>query len=340
MEKTFFGTLSDGRTVSKYTICNGDMSASILDFGATLQALSYQGTEVVLGYDTIKEYIENGGHLGATVGRYANRIAGGKFELEGKTVDVGCNEEGRGHLHGGLYGFGRIMWNVSEHKENAVTFCLVSPDGDMGYPGNLEMKVTFSLTEDALSIRYRGETDQTTVVNMTNHAYFNVSGIGTGDTLDTLLTIDADAITPVDKLLIPTGEMMDVTDTPFDFRSAKPIGKDLRVAHPQMEICGGYDINFAVRGEGMRRMVRAYSPKSGIVMECHSTEPGVQLYNGIFLDTEKGRGTQNGYNNYDGFCLETQHYPDSPNHPAFPSTTVTPSAPYESETIYKFAKEN
>ncbi len=340
MKQEKFGVLSDGRVVTKYTVSCGDTTASIIDFGATLQALSYKGTEVVLGYDTVEEYIQNGGHLGATVGRYANRIAGGTFTLGDKVWDVGCNEEGRGHLHGGQFGFGRIMWDVLEHTEDHVTFSLFSPDGDMGYPGNLTVKVTFTVTNDALSIRYYAETDKDTVVNMTNHAYFNVSGIGTGDTLDTLLTIDADAITPVDEKLIPTGELMDVTNTPFDFRDAKPIGKDLKVDHPQMEICGGYDINFVVRGEGMRRLVRAYSPKSGITMECHSTEPAVQLYNGIFLDTQKGRGTLDGYNNYDGFCLETQHYPDSPNHPAFPSTVVTPEKPYESETIYKFAKEN
>ena len=227
-----FGALPDGRPVERITLegRNG-LSASILTYGATLQSLCFDGRDVVLGYDSLEDYRRCGGYQGATIGRYGNRIAGGRFALGGTTYDVGCNESGRGHLHGGETGFDKYIWDaeiLSDDGEPSVRFSLVSADGDMGYPGRLTVSVTFTVRdENALELAYRAVSDKDTVLNLTNHAYFNLNGYDGGDILDNVLTIDADAITPVDGKLIPTGEFLAVEGTPFDFREGKPIGQDI-----------------------------------------------------------------------------------------------------------------
>lgn len=337
-----FGAMPDGRPVERITLegVNG-LSASVLTYGATLQSLCFDGRDVVLGYDCLEDYRRCGGYQGATIGRYGNRIAGGQFMLGGKTYDVGCNENGRGHLHGGAVGFDKSMWDaeiLSDGGEPSVRFSRISEDGEMGYPGRLEVSVTFTVrAENALEIAYHAVSDKDTVLNLTNHAYFNLNGYDGGDILDTVLTIDADAITPVDDKLIPTGEFLAVEGTPFDFRAGKPIGQDMEDPLPQLRLGGGFDHNYVLNGTGFRRVLSAFAPKTGIRMDCLTDQPGVQLYTANGLKTNVGKGGTGLYR-HQGFCLETQHYPDSPNHPHFPSTLLKAGAAFESVTRYVFSK--
>lgn len=339
VNKEFFDTLPDGTDIYKYTLSDGNLQVSILDFGATLQSICYDGVEVNLGFDNGDAYFHNDMCVGTTIGRYANRIAQGKFTLDGVTYDVGCNEAGRGHLHGGANGLGKHTWQAQPNDtENSVTFSIHSPDGEGGYPGAVDVRVCFLVQNDGLYIHYYAQSDRNTIINLTNHAYFNLSGAGNGDILDTLLQIESDEITLVNDKMIPTGEILQVAGTPFDFRVAKPIGRDLHIPHTMFDICGGYDANFIIRGSGMRKAASAVSPKTGIQMECYTDQPSMQLYDATFLVTESGRGTETGYGAKSGFCLETQHYADSPNHPEFPSTLLTPEKPFETKTSYIFSK--
>ena len=337
-----FGALPDGRPVERITLegRNG-LSASILTYGATLQSLCFDGRDVVLGYDSLEDYRRCGGYQGATIGRYGNRIAGGRFALGGTTYDVGCNESGRGHLHGGETGFDKYIWDaeiLSDDGEPSVRFSLVSADGDMGYPGRLTVSVTFTVRdENALELAYRAVSDKDTVLNLPNHAYFNLNGYDGGDILDNVLTIDADAITPVDGKLIPTGEFLAVEGTPFDFREGKPIGQDIEDPLPQLRLGGGYDHNYVLNGSGFRRVLSAFAPKTGIRMDCLTDQPGVQFYTANGLKTNVGKGGAGLYR-HQGFCLETQHFPDSPNRPQFPSTLLKAGDLFESVTQYVFSK--
>ncbi len=328
--KTQFGK------AEKYTITDNDFSVSVITYGATITNIIFKGADVVLGYDTLEDYICQEGYLGSTVGRYANRIAKGLFTLNGKEYNVGCNEKGRGHLHGGVKGFKDCFYTAEIAGENSVKMTYTAKDGEEGYPGNYTVAVTFTAEDNALRIDYSATCDKDTVHNITNHSYFNLNGYNGENVLSTTLKINAEYITPVDELLIPTGELMPVKDTEFDFLSPKAIGRDIKGKHPQLIIGGGYDHNFVLgKTNEMRRAVEAYSPVSKITMYCDTTEPGVQLYTGNGLNSTAGK---NGctYGNHQGFCLETQHFPDSPNKQSFPSCVLKAGETYQSTTIYSF----
>ena len=343
MQRKPFGQTRDGQAVEAITLDNGQLSCTFLTYGATLQAVKFAGKDVILGYDRLEDYINaKGSYQGATVGRYANRIAGGTFALDGRTYDVGCNETGRGHLHGGVHGFDKKVWEAAvldEGDEPRLRLSAVSEDGEEGYPGRLTVSVTLTVTADnTLRLSYEAASDKDTVLNLTNHAYFNLNGYDGGDVLDTVLTIHADAITPVDDRLIPTGELLPVKGTPFDFRKGQTIGAALAASHPQLKIGGGVDHNF-VLGDNrrLRHAVHAVSPRSGLAVDCWTDLPGVQVYTANFLGEDAGKGGINLYR-HQGFCMETQFFPDSPNHPEFPSTRLKAREAFHSVTEYRFTK--
>lgn len=339
--KSAFGVCQQtGQTVDKYTLQgSGGLTVSLLTYGATVQELLFAGKDLVLGFPDLEGYLSHSSYQGATIGRYANRIAKGTFALDGKTFDVGCNEAGRGHLHGGAKGFDKQIWQaeiLSDGDQPEMVFRYLSPDGDQGYPGNLQVAVTFTVTADnTLRIAYEAETDAATVVNLTNHSYFNLNGYDGGDVLDTLLQIDADYVTPTDAMLIPTGELRPVAGTPFDFRTPKAIGQDIDAEDDQLQLGGGYDINYCLNGSGYRKVAVARSPKSGIQMTVYTDMPGVQFYAAGGLKEQSGKGGIPLYRRQ-GFCLETQYYPDSPNQPAFPSPILRPGQRFQSVTAYQF----
>ncbi len=335
-----FGRTPDGTAVDIYTLTNDKgLKARLMTYGATLVSLEVPDRtgkpgDIVLGYDALDGYIKNNPYSGSTVGRYGNRIAKGRFVLDGITYELATNN-GENHLHGGIKGFDKVVWKAEPVREEAVVdvkFSYLSKDGEEGYPGNLAATVVYSLTNDnELKISYEATTDKATPVNLTHHSYFNLAG--QGDVLGHELTINADAYTPVDAGLIPTGEVRPVTGSPFDFTTPHTIGE--RIA----QVEGGYDHNFVLRSGGVKMdlAVRVVEPKSGRVMEISTTEPGLQFYSGNFLDgTITGRGGK-AYLKHYGFCLETQHFPDSPNKPNFPSTILRPGAVYKSLTIHKFS---
>lgn len=341
MNVTFdlFGSLPDGRPVQRYTLHspNGHMQASFLEYGGILQSLRFEGRELVLGYDTLSDYLSDTAYLGATVGRYANRIAGGCFSIGGKTCQLECNEAGVNHIHGGSDGFHRQFWTaeiLDDPAGAALRLTRMSPEGEGGYPGSLQLSVRVLLTDDALSLNYEAESDRDTILNVTNHAYFTLDG---AEVTDTILKIEADAITPVNEQLIPTGEILPVAGTPFDFRTAKPIGRDILSSHPQLRIGNGYDHNFVLKGEGMRLAATAVSPHTNICLECCTDQPGMQLYTGNSLPMKKGRGRAD-IGPRKGFCLETQHFPDSPHHASFPSVLLPAGQKWRSQTLYRVSQ--
>jgi aldose 1-epimerase len=341
-----FGKLPDGTAVEAFTLRNAHgVEVRAITYGAIITSLRVPDRagrfdDVVLGHDTLAGYVEKPAYFGAVVGRYGNRIAKGRFTLDGKTYTLATNN-GPNHLHGGVRGFDKVVWKAEPAASGAgVTFTYTSPDGEEGYPGTLTARVTYTLSDrDELGLEYSATTDKPTVVNLTQHSYFNLAGASSGgDILGHELTIDADRFTPVDPTLIPTGELAPVAGTPFDFRKATAIGARIGQDDEQLHRGGGYDHNFVLdRPEaGLRRAVRLADPKSGRTMEIQTTEPGVQFYSGNFLDgtiTGKG-GTVYKYRS--GLCLETQHFPDSPNHPAFPSTVLRPGKEYRSKTVLVF----
>ncbi len=339
LQRTPYGRTQHGDLVEQLTLSTANgFSVSFITYGATMTALTVHGRDIVLGYRTLSEYMDDTASIGVTVGRYANRIANGTFTLNGILYDVGKNEVARGgHLHGGEIGFQKKIWSVGECTDTAFSLHLHSPHGDMGYPGDLDVTLCVSVAEPhTLALQYTATADRDTVINLTNHAYFNLNGYDGGSVLDTELCINADAILPVDSRLIPTGEVLSVTDTPFDFRTAKPIGQDIHDPHEQIQLCGGYDHNYILNNNStFDHAVTAYSRHSGITMDCYTDQPGVQLYTGNFLETDVGKG--GAMSRQQGFCLETQHYPDSPNHPAFPSTVLHAGATFTSRTEYRFS---
>ncbi|MGI6265305.1 MAG: aldose epimerase family protein [Acutalibacteraceae bacterium] len=340
---TVFGKLPGGQTVEKITLAGaGDLEVALITYGGAVQAIRYAGKDVALGFDTLEDYWRCTSFQGAMIGRYGNRIAGGRFSLNGEVFDVGCNEGGFGHLHGGEGGFHTRLWTatvIDAGDEPTVRLSYHSADGEEGYPGDLDVCVDVSVTaDDILRFRYFARSTKDTVVNLTNHTYFNPHGWQNGDILDVELQINADAITPVNRRFIPTGEITPVVGTPFDFHTPKPIGRDMDLRDEQLAICGGYDHNFVLGKPGeSKAAARAISHKSGIGIECVTDQPGMQVYVSNSLREPAGKGGVALYK-HQGLCMETQHYPDSPNHPHFPTTTLKAGEEFHSETAYRFFK--
>jgi aldose 1-epimerase len=351
IRKEPFGALPDGSRIDLYTLTNpSGMEARIMTYGGIIVSLRVPDKtgrldDVVLGYDSLQQYLQDSPYFGCIVGRYANRIANGTFTLDGKTYTLAVNN-GKNHLHGGVRGFDKVLWNAfaaTAGDDLTLTLAYTSRNLEEGYPGTLKVMVVYTMTPaNELKVSYSAETDAPTVVNLTQHSYFNLAGQGTGDILGHRLMIDADRFTPVDSGLIPTGVLQPVEGTPFDFRTATPIGARISENDIQLKLAGGYDHNFVLNGAAgaMRLAARVEEPTSGRVMEVLTTEPGVQFYSGNFLDGHNiGKGGH-AYRHRYGFCLETQHFPDSPNHPSFPSTVLLPGATYSTQTIYKFSLRN
>ena len=347
VQKMAFGKTSDGAAVDLYVLTNSKgMTAKVMTYGAILTELDVpdkngKTADVVLGFDDLKGYLDGHPYFGSNVGRVANRIAKGKFTLDGKEYTLATNN-GPNHLHGGKKGFDKVVWKaeiVPSKEEQAVKFTYVSPDGEEGYPGTLTASVTYTLTDaNELRIDYTATTDKATPVNLAHHSYFNLAGAGNGDILDHEVTINADKYTPADDTLIPTGKIEPVKGTPLDFTKPTAIGK--RIGELKGEP-GGYDLNYVLNG-GERKephlAAKVHDPKSGRIMEVLTTEPGLQFYTGNFLDGKvKGKGGV--YKKHYGFCMEAQHFPDSVNHPEFPSMILKPGQTYAQTTIYKFTAE-
>jgi aldose 1-epimerase len=341
IQKKNFGQLPGGKQVDLYILINEKgLMAEVMTYGATLTSLAVPDrngntTDITLGYDSLKGYVSDSPYFGSTVGRYANRIAQGKFTLNGKIFTLAKNN-GENHLHGGIKGFDKVLWQaepISQEGEVGVKLFYFNRDGEEGYPGNLACTVTYMLNNNnELKINYEAETDKPTPVNLTHHSYFNLAGQGNGDILGHKLMLNADSYTPVDEGLIPTGEIRDVADSPMDFSAPHSIGE--RIAAVE----GGYDHNFVLRSGGgeLTLAARVYEPQTGRTMEIHTTEPGIQFYSGNFLDGSITGKSGKIYKKFYGFCLEPQHFPDSPNKPGFPSTILDPGEKYFSQTVFKF----
>ncbi len=344
--KNEFGKTKDGKSVDIYTLVNSsNCEVRITNYGGIVVSLNVpdkngQLGDVVLGYNNLNEYMENSPFFGALIGRYGNRIAKGKFELNGQAYMFAINN-GPNHLHGGIIGFDKVVWDAKEiQNDNAVGLELsyFSKDGEEGYPGNLKVTVKYLWTNDnELKIDYASTTDKTTVVNLTNHSYFNLAG--QGDILNHEMMINADKFTPSDETQIPTGELRDVKGTPFDFTSPTKVGARINEDDEQLKFGYGYDHNFVLNNSdgSLRKIASVYELTTGRLMEVFSTEPGVQFYSGNHLNETMISKEGTPYKTRYGLCLETQHYPDSPNHPEFPSTTLEPGQKYSTTTIYKFS---
>jgi aldose 1-epimerase len=342
-----FGTLPNGDTVELYTLRNRrGMEARIATYGGIITRLTASDrtghyADVVLGYDSLAPYLQHSPYFGALIGRYGNRIARGHFTLNGASYTLATNN-GPNALHGGTRGFDKILWTVARAQVTPagpqLTLRYRSPNGEEGYPGTLEVTAVYALTEDnELRLDYTARTDKPTVVNLTQHSYFNLRGHG--DVLGHVLEIPADRFTPVDSTLIPTGELRPVAGTPFDFRRPTPIGAHIHDADEQLRFGKGYDHNWVIDAAArkLRRVARVYEPETGRQMDVLSTEPGLQFYSGNFLDgTFTGKGGSV-YGARNGLCLEPQHFPDSPNHPTFPSTVLRPGETYRNTIMYRFS---
>jgi aldose 1-epimerase len=347
VSRAVYGRTPEGASVDVFTLTNANgLEVRAITYGAyvvSLRTPDRQGRldDVVLGFDTLEGYLKSGSHMGSVVGRYGNRIANARFTLDGKTYPLAAND-GVNHLHGGVKGFDRHVWAGEEVRQGVdvgVRFTLVSPDGDEGYPGRLQTTVTYTLTpKNELVVDYAATTDKPTLVNLTQHSYFNLAGQAKGDVLDHMLTIHADRYTPVAAGLIPTGAIAPTAGTPLDFRQATRIGARIDQPHEQLQLGKGYDHNYVINrtGPGLVPAARVVDPSSGRVMEVSTTEPGLQLYTGNWLGEEKGKNGRV-YPRRSGLCLETQHYPDSPNRPEFPTTVLRPGETYRSKTVFTFS---
>lgn len=345
MTSSVFGKLPDNREVLQYTLTNrAGMSAQVINYGATITSLrvpdrSGKMDDVVLGYDSVQGYMDGTSYFGAIVGRYGNRIGKGQFQLDGKQYQVTVND-GENHLHGGKIGFNKVLWQSKLLSPSSVELQYVSKDGEEGYPGAVTLKVTYTLTDkNELRIDYEGTTDKPTILNPTQHSYFNLSGSFTNTILDHVLTIEADRFTPVDKGLIPTGQLAEIANTPFDFRAPTAIGARINDPVEQMALGKGYDHNWVLRGDAgqLRKAVELYEPKSGRLMTMFTDQPGVQFYSGNFLDGAAHGKNGVAYQHRTGLCLEAQAYPDTPNKPQFPSVTLKPGQVYRQTTVYQFS---
>ena len=348
VNKEFFGKTTDGDNVDQYTLKNSKgMEVSIISYGGIItswKAKDRDGNyrDIVLGFTNLSDYETSSPYFGAIIGRYGNRIREGKFSLDGVEYNLAVNN-GENHLHGGLKGFDKVIWDVEEEvndKSASLILRYTSSDMEEGYPGNLDVKVTYTLTnDDELRVRYEAETDKKTIVNLTQHSYFNLSAGLSRDILAHEITIDADSYLPVDQTLIPTGVLSGVGGTPFDFRASKRVGDDINEEDIQLTFGNGYDHCWVLnkQDEGIRIVASAYDPVSGRLLEVSSDQPGIQFYSGNFLDgtLESKDGAK--YEFRSGFCLETQHYPDSPNQESFPTVILNPGEKYDTKTIFKFS---
>jgi aldose 1-epimerase len=341
--KSDFGNMPDGTKVEIYTLEEGAIKARVMTYGARLVSLEVPDrkgkvADIVLGYESLAGYTADPkSYFGSIVGRYGNRIAHATFSLDGKRYQLPAND-GVNTLHGGIKGFDKLVWQGHEIP-HGVELTLVSKDGDQGFPGTLTARVRYTLEAHALKIEYFATTDKDTVLNLTNHSYFNLAGEGQGDILSHLMMIPADRFTPVDSGLIPTGELAPVAGTPLDFHHPTAIGARINDGNEQMKLGGGYDHNYVLNGKMgvLQQAARVVEPTTGRVLTVETTQPGVQFYSGNFLD-----GTLHGkqghvYNKHSGFCLETQHFPDSPNHPKFPTSELKPGQTYHEVTVFGFS---
>lgn len=345
-----FGKTKNGEPVKIYTLKNSKgTQVKIIDYGAIITEIhtadrNGKFDDIVIGFDNIADYETKSDYFGAVVGRYGNRISGGKFSIDGTQYSLEKNDNAN-TLHSASAALNTKMWKAEPAKTaNAAVLKLstVSPDGDAGFPGKLSVSVVYTLSNDnTLTVNYKAQTDKTTVCNLTQHSYFNLFGAGNGSILNHEVVINADAITPVDEQLIPTGKIAKVDNTPFDFRRPKTVGSRIEFDDEQLKFGGGYDHNFVLNKkapDAMTYAVRVYEPVSGRQMEIFTTEPGVQFYSGNFLKGQKGKYGKNYRFRY-GMCFETQHFPDSPNRPEFPSTILRPDGKYDTTTIFKFSAQ-
>ncbi len=338
-----FGKTSEGNPVDSYSVTDGKIEARIITYGAIVVSLRVPDRngkldDVVLGCDTVDQYEKQTAHFGGIVGRYANRIAHGSFQLDGHTYSIPKND-GDNALHGGVRGFDKMVWQGKEISDG-VELTYVSKDGEQGFPGTLTTTVRYTLSGSALHIDYSASTDKDTVVNLTNHSYFNLAGQGRGDVMGHMLKINASRMTPVDASLIPTGELKSVEGTPFDFRTSHKIGERIEADDPQLHLGHGYDHNFVLdhSANELYEAAEVYEPTTGRILKVLTTEPGVQFYTGNFLDGSITGKEGRVYNRRFALCLETQHFPDSPNHPSFPSTELKAGQKFHSVTVYEFSE--
>lgn len=346
--KEFFGTKPDGVSVDVYTLQNKNGAVvRVLSMGGILQQIKMPDrdgnfADVICGFDTVEGYLTGGGYQGALIGRYGNRIANGRFTLDGVTYQLAQNSNNSIHLHGGNVGFNQKIWDVTPFEtadSTGLVLKLTSPDGDENYPGTLHVTVTYTLTDNnELKINYQAVTDKNTIVNMTNHSYFNLGGYDSGDILDHELFVDADSITEVDKIMIPTGNAYPVSGTPFDFRTPEKIGARINDNDQQLVFGGGYDHNYSLNNHGkFAKAVVLFDPKSGRELTVSTDQPGIQIYTANMMNGDvnfKGGIPQKPRH---AVCLETQHAPDSPNHPNFPTTELKVGEKYDTTTVFAFS---
>jgi aldose 1-epimerase len=348
VKKLPFGKLADGTQIHLYVLTNKNgMQVSITNFGARVVSIKVPDRngklgDVALGYDSVKGYVHDTTYFGAIVGRFANRIAKGRFKLNGVTYQLPIND-GPNSLHGGKIGFDKKVWHaeiLKDAKNPALELTLVSPNGDQGYPGTLHVRVIYTLMADnALRIQYHATTDKPTIINLTNHTYFNLDGAGNKTILPTVLMINANKYTPTNATQIPTGKIVSVKGTPFDFLKPTPVGARINEKNQQLKFAKGYDDNWVLNRDHKKGLVlaaRAYDPRSGRVLTVYTTEPGLQFYSGNYLKDVHGKHGEI-YPYRSGFTTEAQHYPDAPNHPNFPSTVLKPGQVYRQTTVYKFS---
>lgn len=344
--KAFQQTI-DGKQTNLYVLKNGNIQAAITNYGARVVSLlvpdkSGKMTDVCVGFDNVNDYTQGGDtYFGAIVGRYGNRIAKGKFKLDGKEYTLATNNSPN-HLHGGNKGFSRVVWDAQQPNDTTLELTYISKDGEEGYPGTLTSKVTYTLTSNnELKIEYEATADKKTVLNLTNHTYFNLNGEGSGTINDHLMMINSDKFTPVDSTLIPTGKLEPVANTPFDFRIPTTIGARINdTTNTQLKYGKGYDHNFVLNknnGDSLTKAAEVAGDKSGIVMDVFTREPGIQFYGGNFMNGSHKLKSGKTDDHRTAFCLETQHYPDSPNQPNFPSTILEPGKVYKTTTVYAFS---
>ena len=338
-----FGHLPSGEPVHRITLDNGTLRIRLLTFGAVLQSIETPDrhgnhTNVVLGLTNLADYVARSPHFGAVPGRYAGRIARGRFTLDGVTHQLDCNQ-GANSIHGGSHGFGKRAWSLANHGPHHATLELTSPDGEAGYPGTVRVQVRYTIDGPDLRIDYHAETDRPTILNLTNHSYFNLAGEGANDIHSHELTIDSDHFLPIEPDGIPTGEIRPVASTPFDFRAPHPIGARIHQADEQILNALGYDHAYLLAGEGLRRAALLHEPLSGRTLTVLTTQPALQLYTANTLKGDLSGPSGRTYRQTAAVCLEAQHPQDSPNHPAFPSTELRPGQPFSATTIFRFGAE-